>query len=71
MPNPRMAASSKLEGEQLDARLVAVGRFADDADEVIHVGQRDQVAVEHLGALLGGAQLELRAAQDDDRGGAR
>ena len=36
----------ELEGEQLDLGLLAVRRTADDADELVEVGQRDQVAFE-------------------------
>ena len=38
---------------------------ADDADELVEVGERDEVAFEHFGAFLGLAQFEARAAQDD------
>ena len=45
--------------------LLAVGGFADDADEFVQVGQRDEVAFERLGALLGLAQFKAGAADDD------
>ena len=55
----------KLERQQLDPGLVAVVRVSDDADELVEVGQRAEVALERLGAGLGLGQLEARAAQDD------
>jgi hypothetical protein len=36
-------------------------------DELVEVREGDEVAFEQLGALLGLAQLEARAAQDDLR----
>ena len=73
---PRFVADENAELLDLRARqlesasslhlgLVAVARTADDADEFIEVRQRDEVAFERLGALLGLAQFKARAAQDD------
>ena len=64
MPSCSTCAAGEFEGEQLDARFVAVGGVADDADELVEVGQRDEIAFERLGALLGLPQFEARAAQD-------
>ena len=55
----------EIEGEQLDAGFLAVGGLADDADELVQVGQGDEIALERFGALLGLAQLEAGAADDD------
>ena len=58
-------SSREFEGEQFDSRFVAIGRTADDADEFIEVGQRDEITFERFGALLRFAQLETRPAQND------
>ena len=42
-----------------------IARAADQRDHLVEVGQRDQQALEHVGALLGAAQLVLGAAHDD------
>ena len=55
----------EFEGEQFDSRFLAVGRTANDANEFVEVGERDEITFEHFGALLGLAQFEARAAQDD------
>ena len=55
----------KFESEQFDSRFVAIGRSANDADEFVEVRERDEVAFERLGAFLGFAQFEARAAQND------
>ena len=48
-----------------DARLVGVGGGADQRDHLVEVVERDQVAGEDVRALLGLAELVLRAADDD------
>ncbi len=55
----------EIEGKQLDFGLFAVGGLADDADEFIEIGQGDEVAFQSFGALLGLAQVEAGAADDD------
>ena len=55
----------EFEGEQFHSRFVAIGRSADDADEFIEIGQRDEITFERFGALLGFAQFEARSAQND------
>ena len=57
--------AGEIEGQQLDFGLLAVAGLADDADEFIQIGQRDEVAFQRFGALLGLAQLEAGAANDD------
>ena len=47
------------------ARRVGVLGRADERDHLVEVVERDQVALEDVRALLGLAQLELRAADDD------
>ena len=47
------------------ARRVGVVGAADQRDHRVEVVERDQVALEDVRALLGLAQLELRAARDD------
>ena len=58
-------AASEFEGEQFDARFIAIRRAANDADEFIEIRERDEVTFERLGAFLGFAQFEAGAAQDD------
>ena len=56
----------ELEGlHQADAGRIRVGRRADQRDDRVEVVERDQVALEHVRACLGLAQLELGAAGDD------
>ena len=45
--------------------LVAVRRSPDDLHEVVEVIERDDVALEDVGPVLGLAQAEARAARDD------
>ena len=56
--------SREFEREQFHSRFVAIGRTADDADELIEIRQRDEITFERFGALLGFAQLETGPAQD-------
>ena len=56
--------AGEVEGQQFDARLLAVGGLADDADELVQVGQGDEVALQRFGAVLGLAQLKTGAADD-------
>ena len=56
--------SGEFESEQFDARFFAVGRTADDADELVEICQRDEITFERFGALLGFAQFEAGPAQD-------
>ncbi len=51
--------------DQAGARLVRIGRCADERDHRVEVVERDEVALEDVGALLGLAELVLRAARDD------
>ena len=55
----------KGQGEQAGAGLVAVLRVTDDLDELVEVGEGDEVALKLLGACLGLAEEEAGAAQDD------
>ena len=57
--------AGEFEGQQFDARFVAIGRTANDADEFIQIRQRDEITFERLRALLRFAQFEAGAAQDD------
>jgi hypothetical protein len=50
---------------QADLGLVAVGRGADDLDEVVEVIEGDDVALEDVGAVFGFVEAELGAARDD------
>ena len=51
--------------EQRGARLGGRGRAADDADDLVEVGDRDDEAEQDVGALARLEQLELGAAGDD------
>ena len=53
------------EGLQAAAGVVAVLGVTDDADELIEVGQCDEVGLQNLRAILGFAQQEARAAHHD------
>src|SRR6266566_4655488 len=53
----------KLEREQLDSGLVAIGRSANDADEFVEVGERDEITFEGFGAFFGFAQFEAGPSQ--------
>ena len=55
----------EFEREQFDARFVAIGRSANDANEFIEIRQRDEITFERFRALLGFAQFETRPAQND------
>ena len=44
--------SCKFEGEQFHARFITVGRFANDANELIQIGKRDEITFERFRALL-------------------
>ena len=55
----------EFECEQFDPRFVAIRRSANDANEFVEVRQRDEITFQRLGALLGLAQFEARAAQND------
>ena len=50
---------------QRGARLVGVVRGADQRDHLVEVVERDQVALQDVGALLGLPQLVLRPPRDD------
>ncbi len=50
--------------DQPVARRLGVARAADQRDHLVEVGERDQQPLEHVRALLGAAQLVLRAADD-------
>ncbi len=58
MPSCSTVGAAELESQQLDLGLVAVVRTADDADELVQVGQGDEVTFQDLGALLGLAQFD-------------
>ena len=60
--------SGELEREQFDPRFIAVGRSANDPDELIEVRQRDEITFERLGALLGFAQFESASGAGRLRG---
>ena len=51
--------------EQFHACFFAVGRAANDADELIQIRERDEITFERFGAVFGFAQLVARPAQDD------
>ena len=55
----------EIEGEKFNARFLAIGRPADDANELIQVRQRDQIAFERLRALFRFAQFETGAAKNN------
>ena len=55
----------KFEGKQAATSLVTVLRIADDTDELIHIGQSDEIAFELFSACLGLAKEEAGTAQDD------
>src|SRR5690606_9233435 len=57
--------AGELVGEQADARLVAGGGRPDDADEVVEMGEGEEVCLEALGELLGLAKLEAGPTEDD------
>ena len=46
-------AASEFEGEQFDARFIAIRRAANNADEFVEIRERDEVTFERLGALFG------------------
>ena len=46
MPKRSTCCRREIEREQLDAGLLAVVGFADDADEFVEIGQRDEIAFE-------------------------
>ena len=58
----RLALRERVLRHQPHLGLVAVGRGADDLHEVVEVIERDDVALEDVGAVLGLAQPEPRAA---------
>ncbi len=51
--------------DQPVARGLGIARAADQRDHLVEVGERDQQTLEDVRALLGAAQLVLRAAHDD------
>src|SRR5947199_8400983 len=53
----------KLEREELDSGLIAIGRSANDADEFVEVGERDEITFEGFGAFFGFAQFEAGPSQ--------
>ena len=61
----RLLRRERVFRHQPDLRLVAIGRAADDLHEVVQVIERDDIALEDVGAFLSLLQLELRAAGDD------
>ena len=63
--------AGEIEGQQLDLRLVARGRSADDADELVQVAQGHQAGLEGLRPLLGLAQFDIWSGGQRPRGGAR
>src|SRR5690348_8524111 len=58
-------AAGELKREQLHPRFLPIGRTANDADELIHVREGDEITFKGLGAFLGFAQLKTGATQDD------
>jgi hypothetical protein len=57
--------AGEIEGQQLDLGLFAVAGLADDADELVQIGEGDEIGFEGFGAFLGLAQFEAGAADDD------
>src|SRR5438067_1219342 len=55
----------KIESKKFNARFVAIGRSANDANELIQVCQRDQIALERFCAFFRLAQFETRASKND------
>src|SRR5262249_43190196 len=55
----------ELERQEFYSGFVAIGRSANNAQEFIEVGERNQITFERFGALFGLAQLVSGAAQDD------
>src|SRR4029077_20758757 len=53
----------KIESEKFNARFFAIGRSANDANELIQVCQRDQIALEGFRAFFRLAQFKTRAPQ--------
>src|SRR5213076_550470 len=53
----------ELECEKFQSRLIAIGRFTNDANELVQVFQRNQVTFERFGALFGLAQFKPGAPQ--------
>ena len=58
-------AFRKIESEQFHTRFISVGRSANDANEFIEIGQRNEVTFECFRAFLGFAQFEARPTQHD------
>src|SRR5262249_44401084 len=54
---------AEFEGQQFYSRFIATGRSANNSEEFIEIGERNQVTLERLGALLRLAQLEAGATQ--------
>ncbi len=51
--------------DQSGPRRLGVTRGADECDHLVEVGQGDEQALQDVGAILGAAQLVLRAPHDD------
>src|SRR5207247_4744884 len=54
----------ELECEKFHSGLVAICRFANDADEFVEIPQRNQITFQRFSALFGFAQFKTRTAQD-------
>ena len=55
----------EIECQQFHARFVAVRGSTNDSDELIQVGQRNQIAFQRFGPFFGLAQLKTGAAKND------
>src|SRR5437870_13865753 len=55
----------KIEGEKFDARFFAIGRPANNTNELIEVRQRDQVTFQRLCTFFCFAQFEPGAPKND------
>ena len=64
-------ALGKIEGQKFDSRFFAISRSANDANELVQVRQRDQIALERFRAFFRLPQFKTRAPQARLRAGAR
>src|SRR5258708_13736772 len=55
----------KIESKKFNTGLLPIGRSPNDANELIQVCQRDQIALHRFRAFLRLAQFETRASQHD------